>query len=76
MINSVCLKRGIDLSEISVNVGIVSIPESRIKKFVCWLPRRLADTNKVEARIDNVRSSLGGIDQHMAAMKEIVNILV
>lgn len=64
------------MSEMSVNVGVISIPESRLKAFICCLPRWLAGTKKVEARIDAVNSSVSNTERHIGAMMEIVNVLV
>ena len=52
----------------TLNAGIVSIPESRIISFICWFPRKVAGTQKLQ-------SNIGNITQHISAMTEIVNIL-
>lgn len=57
------------MGEVSVNVGIVSIPENRIKKLICWLPEKLAGTKRIESRVATML-------QHIGAMTEIVHILV
>ena len=41
------------MSEVSVTVGVLSIPESRIKKIICWLPKKLVDTRGLENRVAN-----------------------
>ena len=56
------------MSEVTVNVGVVSIPESRIKKIVCWIPKKLADTQGIEARISNIESNISNMQKHMGAM--------
>lgn len=69
MINSVCLERGIDLSEVNVNVGVVSIPESRIWNWLCWLPRKMAGTNLLIHEVS-------GLTQHVSAMTDVFHIML
>jgi len=57
------------MSEITVNLGVVSIPENRIWRIICCIPRRLTGTQKIEFKIDNLL-------QHVRAMTDIVHILV
>jgi|GEM_PF-4923363 len=64
------------MSEVSVTVGVLSIPESRIKKIICWLPKKLVDTRGLENRVANVESSVSNIEKHIGAMSDILNILV
>jgi hypothetical protein len=57
------------MSEISVNLGLVSIPEGRIRKCLCFIPRSLSGTPRIEAKIDK-------LIQHIGALMEITNVLV
>lgn len=71
MINSGCLKRGINkMSEMSVTVGgILTIPESKIWKVFCWLPRKMSGTNIL-------LHEMSGITQHVSAMTEVFHMML
>jgi hypothetical protein len=55
--------------EISVSVGIVQIPENRIWKFICWLPRTFSGTRILQRDINN-------LTQHISAMTDIFHIIL
>lgn len=54
-------------AEASVTVGIVNIPESRIWKFLCWIPRKLVGTYSLDTDLKNIRV-------HIAAMSGVLDI--
>jgi len=57
------------MGEMSLNVGVISIPESRLKNFVRWLPRWLVGMQRIETRLSD-------IEKHIGALTEITHILV
>ena len=57
------------MSEITINAGILSIPEGRLWRLVCWLPRKLAGTPRIESRLENLHS-------HLGAMTDIIHVMV
>jgi len=63
-------------NEITLNLGIVSIPENRLKKAARWVPKWLAGTHHIESSIKVIDSNFSNISKHISAMTEIVNILV
>ncbi|HUX48628.1 MAG TPA: hypothetical protein VMV76_05635 [Dehalococcoidia bacterium] len=57
------------MSEISVNVGVLSIPENRIWSIICWLPRKLSGTNLLIRDVHN-------LTQHVSAMTEVFHMII
>ncbi len=64
------------MSEVSVSVAGVTIPETRLKKWVCGVQKKLAGTGRIESSIDGINSNFSHIEKHIGAMTEIVNVLV
>ena len=57
------------MGEMIVSVGPVQIPESRIWKIICWIPRRLAGTHNIDRKLDD-------LIQHVKAMTEIFHVIL
>jgi len=57
------------MSEISLGIGPVQIPENRFWKIICWLPKKLAGTHSIDRKLDN-------LTQHIQAMTDIFHIIV
>ena len=57
------------MSEITLNLGPISIPENRIWKAICWIPRKLAGTQML-------CDQLKGVTNHVSAMTDILHIVI
>lgn len=57
------------MSEISVNVGPISVPEGRIWKLITWLPRKLAGTSMLIEKSEN-------LTLHVSVMTDVLHIIV
>jgi hypothetical protein len=55
--------------EISVNIGPVQIPENRIWRLICWLPRTISGTGSLQRDVKN-------LTQHISAMTDILHIIL
>jgi len=57
------------MSEISVNLGVVQIPENRIWKILCWLPKKLIGIQGLDHKLDSIM-------QHVGSVTDILHIIV
>ena len=62
-------RRESQMSEITLNLGPISIPENRIWKAICWIPRKLAGTQML-------CDQLKGVTNHVSAMTDILHIVI
>lgn len=55
--------------EITFNVGIAHIPENRVWKFVCWIPKKLAGTESLDSKVSN-------LIQHVGALTDVFHVIL
>jgi len=65
-----------DTNEMTLNLGVLSVPENRIRRIVCWLPKWLAGTRQIESGMKLFGSNFNIIETRIGAMSDVLNIIV